>query len=376
VGLAGHRPKGETVKLSRLETLSEAEVLQIHDASLDILDRCGVRVLNRSMLEFLAGGGLSVDIDSQTVRFSRASVEDALASVPTTFEVYDRNDRPVFTLGNGEPRIAAGHNAIFWVDSETGKTRNSTVEDVKRFACICDRLEAIDMIGIPVMPQDIPDPRASLLYGVRACIENSTKPIYFSTDNARINSLCIALLRGAFCGDMAEHAYGISQLSSTSPLFWEEGVIDAVRDTVMDEEMAAMSRRIARGIRVDADTIAADTVKEIGPGGTYLTAGHTLEWLHSDEYTVPRVSVRAPRASWEAAGAKSTADLAREKATALWDSTPAPLDPERRKVLDEIMSSVGEAAAHLVDRPDGAIPHHRTEGHSPEGEAQCAPYAI
>jgi trimethylamine:corrinoid methyltransferase-like protein len=119
------------------------------------------------------------------VYFSPTNVEDALASIPPRFEVFDREGRPAFSLGGGESRIAAGHNAVNWVDSDTGETRFSRVADVETFARLCQRLEAIDMIGIPVMPQDVPDPAASLLYGVRAVIENSTKPVYFSTDSAR-----------------------------------------------------------------------------------------------------------------------------------------------------------------------------------------------
>ena len=73
------------------------------------------------------------------------------------------------------------------MDSDTGQTRESTVADVEQFARICEQLPNIDMIGIPVMPQDVPDPKVSLLYGVRACIENSRKPIFFSTDNPGVN---------------------------------------------------------------------------------------------------------------------------------------------------------------------------------------------
>jgi len=78
----------------------------------------------------------------------------------------------------------------------------------------------------------VPEPRASLLYGVRACIENSTKPIYFSTDNLQINRACINMLNAAFVGNPQEQVYGITQFSSTSPLYWERGVCEAVMDTV------------------------------------------------------------------------------------------------------------------------------------------------
>jgi trimethylamine---corrinoid protein Co-methyltransferase len=82
------------------------------------------------------------------------------------------------------------------------------------------------------MPQDCPDPKASLLHGIRAAIGNSTKPLFFSTDNAAVNRAAIDLCRAAFRGDLATQAYGITQLSPTSPLYWEEGVCEAILDTL------------------------------------------------------------------------------------------------------------------------------------------------
>lgn len=220
------------MELARFKVLSEDEIREIHEATVDILTNCGVKILYRPMLDFLTEKGLPVDAEQGIVRFSRSCLEETLASVPPRFEVFDRNGRPAFILGDREPKIAAGHNAVFWVDNDTGQTRPSTVADVELFARICDDLECIDMIGIPVMPQDVPDPNATLLYGVRAVIENSTKPIFFSTDNCRTNRACIELTRAAFQGDLSSQVYGISQLSSTSPLFWEHGVLEAIMDTV------------------------------------------------------------------------------------------------------------------------------------------------
>ncbi|RPJ39173.1 MAG: hypothetical protein EHM35_02985 [Planctomycetaceae bacterium] len=220
------------MRLPWLKVLSEREILDIHNASLDILQQCGVRILNDRMLAFLKGRGLAVDAEARTVTFTRASIEDALSHVPAQFDVFDRNGKFVFVLGDRKPKIAAGHNAVFWVDSRTGKRRESTVADVELFTRICGKLECIDMVGVPVMPQDIPNPGATLLYAVRAVIENTTKPIYFSTNSTEINNLCIEMLKAAFTGDLQSQVYGISQLSSTSPLYWEEGVLDAIMDTV------------------------------------------------------------------------------------------------------------------------------------------------
>jgi trimethylamine--corrinoid protein Co-methyltransferase len=220
------------MRLAALQVLSEEEIRAIHQASLDILDGCGVKVLSPRMLQALEAKGLRVDSERQLAFFSRATIEEALSRVPRRLEVFDREGRHLYTLGDGRPRIAAGHNAVNWVDTQSGQTRFSRVADVELFARLCEHLEHIDMIGIPVMPQDVPDPRATLLHGVRAVIRNSRKPLYFSTDNRTVNRAVIEMCRAAFRGDLKEQVYGISQLSSTSPLYWEQGVLEAILDTL------------------------------------------------------------------------------------------------------------------------------------------------
>jgi trimethylamine---corrinoid protein Co-methyltransferase len=220
------------MKLSTMQILSDSEIRSIHAATLDVLEHCGVRILSPRMLALLKEKGIRTDSEKRLAWFSPQQVMDSLGSIPPRFEVFDREGRPAFGLGDGVPRIAAGHNAVNWVDTETGMTRPSTIADVELFARICQSLENIDMIGIPVMPQDGPDPRATLLYGVRAVIENSSKPLFFSTDNARVNRAVIELCRAAFKGRLKDQVYGITQLSPTSPLYWEGGVCDAIIDTL------------------------------------------------------------------------------------------------------------------------------------------------
>ena len=473
------------MRLSTLTVLSEGEVRQIHEATLDILANTGVEIGDSGTLEYLKSKGAMASSDSPVVRFPKALVEDALATIPPRFEVFDREGAPAFVLGDGAAKVAAGHNAVFWVDSDSGETRASTVADVELFARICQELPAIDMIGIPVMPQDVPDPRLTLLYGVKACIENSRKPIFFSTDRPEINRAAMDMLRAAFAGDLSAQAYGISQLSPTSPLFWEGSVLEALRDTVeqgvplailpepnagvsapyslaglltvnnaecvsglvlsqlirpgakvmyanswtttdmrkgyalvgsvettacriagaqlarfykvpshttapnsdnhahdeqnawekalsqfcglaagndllvncgmfatgmtcsheqliMDEEMSAIAQRLAAGIQVDEAAIAKDLIHEVGPHGQgYLTAMHTLERLHGDEYLEPRVSVRGPKAVWDAAGAKDTYALARDKVREYAARPPsAALDAKRSAAVAEVLEGM------------------------------------
>jgi trimethylamine--corrinoid protein Co-methyltransferase len=110
---------------------------------------------------------------------------------------------------------------------------------------------------------------------------------------------------------------------------------------IMDEEISAMSKRIVRGIQVDDETIAVSLVKKVGPGSagdSYLAADHTLKWLRSEEYILPRVSVRGSFQVWENAGKKDTYQLAKDKVKEYSEQKRIGIDPDRKAKLDEVAS--------------------------------------
>jgi trimethylamine--corrinoid protein Co-methyltransferase len=112
---------------------------------------------------------------------------------------------------------------------------------------------------------------------------------------------------------------------------------------LMDAEIAAMSRRLAAGVEVTPDTIAADLIKQVGPQGeTYLTQDHTMERLRSPEYFVPELAVRGPMAIWQAAGAKDTSALAKDLAAKRAGHADGKLDKARAAKLNECMARVSK----------------------------------
>jgi len=222
------------MKFSTFKVLSDEEIVQIHEASIDILENAGVLIYSKKVLDLLDAKGAVVDYDKRLAKFPRKLVESCIKTVPKTFDLYDRYGNKAMTIGDGIPKCASGHNAIFIIDAETNERRNSTVKDVENFALISDKLEDIDIVGVPVMPQDV-TPEASLIYAVKALYENTTKPIFFSTESSAVNAAVIKIMK-AVAGkeDISECPSAISQLSSTSPLLWEEGAVDALVDVSME----------------------------------------------------------------------------------------------------------------------------------------------
>jgi Trimethylamine:corrinoid methyltransferase len=216
------------MKFSDFKVLSENEIVQIHEASINILENSGVLVYSKRVLDLLSEKGAKVDYDKRLAKLPRKLVEACLKTLPKTFDLYDRNGNKAFTIGDAVPKCASGHNAIFIIDAQSNDRRNSTLKDVEEFALISHKLHDIDIVGVPVMPQDV-TPQATLIYAVKALFENTTKPLFFSTESSSVNAAIIKIMK-AIAGkdDISECPTAISQLSPTSPLLWEEGAVDAL----------------------------------------------------------------------------------------------------------------------------------------------------
>jgi trimethylamine--corrinoid protein Co-methyltransferase len=93
---------------------------------------------------------------------------------------------------------------------------------------------------------------------------------------------------------------------------------------------------------VTPETLATELIKQVGPRGDYMTAEHTIQRLRGEEFLMPRVSVRGPRAAWEAKGSKDTYQLARDKVRELSKTAGSPIDLKRTAKLAEIIQGLKE----------------------------------
>lgn len=109
---------------------------------------------------------------------------------------------------------------------------------------------------------------------------------------------------------------------------------------VIDNEILGMAMRAVEGIKVDDDTLAFEVIKEVGPGGHFLTARHTRHFMRRAHYQ-PTLSDRESREDWERKGSKLTwqraADQVKKILAAHEFSIPAAV---RQRILSEIKGIV------------------------------------
>lgn len=129
--------------------------------------------------------------------------------------------------------------------------------------------------------------------------------------------------------DFVLHAGGI--LSSYLAFSYEKFVID--------DEMCGMMRRYEEGIRVDDETLAYDTIANVGSEGNYLTEMHTVKRCRTEFWT-PDVLDRNGLEDWMASGRLRLVDRAHERCKALLEGYEAPAMDDT--VADQLESFVEE----------------------------------
>ena len=79
----------------RMSVISERQIDYIHQATLEVLERTGVKIAHPKALEMLSGAGAQVD--GERVRMPAWMVEDAIRKAPSRIALGNRSgERQVF----------------------------------------------------------------------------------------------------------------------------------------------------------------------------------------------------------------------------------------------------------------------------------------
>lgn len=122
---------------------------------------------------------------------------------------------------------------------------------------------------------------------------------------------------------------GIAGLLGGMDMFNIGGLIDALKTfdfakAVIDDEIAQMMKRMKRGISFSDEDLALGLIKEIGPGGSFITAKHTIGRMKT-EAVMTKMADRDARTIWEKKGATEIHTRALKRAKDIMTTNPASL---------------------------------------------------
>jgi len=119
----------------------------------------------------------------------------------------------------------------------------------------------------------------------------------------------------------------------------EMGMTLSLGQLVIDDEIAAMVKRVVSGVSVVDDVMGVDLIKKIGIGGNFLTQKHSLDYLASEQAQSTIID-RRMRGAWEKRGSKSLIQSANERVKELLEThKPLPLPEGVAEELRKIVKS-------------------------------------
>jgi len=117
----------------------------------------------------------------------------------------------------------------------------------------------------------------------------------------------------------------------------EMGMTFSFGQLVIDDEIAAMVKRVVRGVGFDDELMGVELIKEIGIGGHFLAERHVMDHLATEQIQATIIDRRV-REDWLADGGRSLRQTANRKAVDLLEThRPEPLPEEMVKELKRIV---------------------------------------
>ncbi|MFP4136115.1 MAG: trimethylamine methyltransferase family protein [Candidatus Acetothermia bacterium] len=162
-------------KTPQFNILSEDDKEELFHASLEILQNTGMRVDHEEARSIFADAGARVE--ENMVYIPPHLVKEALSKAPEKILIYDRNGELAMRLGGTNSYFGSGTDVPRTLD-EDGEMRNSTEEDLAKWARVCDNLENIDFTSPIGLLRDRQENIQDLLEA-RQMIANTTKPVMF-----------------------------------------------------------------------------------------------------------------------------------------------------------------------------------------------------
>ena len=160
----------------KLEILTTEDVQKIHNTTLQIIEKVGVRFPSKRALEIWAANGAEVDYEKKIVRVKPQIIEDAIKKAPPAYKLAARDLQQDLQLDGNHVNLGTDGCGVEVIDIHTGEKRTSCLQDVRDIARVADATEEVAFHWVSVSAQDAPV-EARGLHELKAVWENSTKHV-------------------------------------------------------------------------------------------------------------------------------------------------------------------------------------------------------
>ncbi|HWR39075.1 MAG TPA: trimethylamine methyltransferase family protein, partial [Patescibacteria group bacterium] len=205
---------------------TEADVQQIHLASMRILEETGMKFHHPEVVDILIKNG--VRVLGQTAYFTREQIMEWIGKAPSSFTLYARNPQYDMVIGGDNTELfpATGSSLILEAD---GRKRPANMEDYVQLLKLYQQSEHYHGNGgFIVQPGDVTGPHsiAVLLY---ATLVHTDKCLVAGTGKAEEMEALIEMLEIVFGkGDLENHCRAITIANTNTPLQFDTNMLETL----------------------------------------------------------------------------------------------------------------------------------------------------
>ena len=171
------------MRLPTYRPLKPEDVRKIDETARRILERVGIRILEKNYLERLQAAGARVDQSGQKVHFEAGWLDEILVRAPSQFILCSRDGRNDVHMGDGKVHFANGGRVFRILDMGTGGYRLTMLRDVARTAILVNHLQNINLYIIACQAHDL-EPQYYHLNDFYHALNNTTKHVMGGCDDA------------------------------------------------------------------------------------------------------------------------------------------------------------------------------------------------
>jgi trimethylamine--corrinoid protein Co-methyltransferase len=266
-----------------IEFLSSESLSQIANASLEVLEQTGVLVKNNEALSLLRDAGCQTD--SHRVRMPHDLVNRCAEKVPSSFNLYTRDGKSAFTVGQDTTVFNPGSAAVFFKDHENSEIRKANLQDMENIVCVVNHLKYIKVQSTAVIPSDVPE-IVSDLFRLYVILRLSSKPIVtgaFSKAGFHIMKKMLEMVSGG-SDELARKPRAVFDCCPSSPLLWGDitcqNLIDCGKSRIPAEIVPAPISGATSPVSLygtivqsNAEVLSGIVISQLASPGTPLVYG-------------------------------------------------------------------------------------------------------
>jgi trimethylamine--corrinoid protein Co-methyltransferase len=160
-----------------MQVLSESQLEEIHQSTLELLRRTGIQVLVPEVRDLLKKAGCWMD--GERVRVPPHLIDWAVQTAPSRVVLCDRAGNPRMELEGRKGYYGTGSDTPFVIDPFDGKRRSAVLGDVENVAKLVDALEHIDFLMCMGIASDVTE-SLSDLYHFKTMLNHTMKPLVYT----------------------------------------------------------------------------------------------------------------------------------------------------------------------------------------------------